>query len=326
MIQAIISNSLSDLNANGKERPWKEHKSNSQKVSNLYFTLVNYKNDRNQKKGGKMSDCADTLSFKVQEDGSKRLYQTWFCKERMCPMCVWRKSLKNGHQVERVTTALIAEQPGTRFLFLTLTCLNVQGHELRETLKKLSESFKRLIELKALKKFLVGYYKSVEITQTNNDATYHPHIHVMLAVKSTYFKSKKNYLDHSEWTSLWKQSMRVDYTPIVHIQAIKPQKISISDAVREVAKYTTKSSDILSGSVTQQGTKLETLTDALSGLRLSSYGGRMKEIHKALHLTDAENEDSDLISVGDQEEKEATTLTVEIYKWFGAGNNYFRIN
>jgi plasmid rolling circle replication initiator protein Rep len=324
LTQAITSNPLSDLNSQGKERPWKDHKTNSVRISGLYHNLIIYERDRNFKKGEKMGGCADTLMFNVQDDGSKKLYQTWFCKERMCPMCAWRKSLKNAHQVDQVASALLGEQPTVRFLFLTLTCKNVFGSELRETLKMLSESFKRLIKTKALSKFIVGYYKAVEITQTNADGTYHPHMHVLLAVKSTYFKTKENYLDQSEWTSLWKQSLRVDYTPIVHVQAVKQKKAQLSDAVREVAKYATKSSDILSGSEAQQAIKLETLTDALSGLRLSSYGGRMKEIHKQLHLDDAEAENADLVHVGDEDNKETTTLTVEIYKWFGG--NYHLID
>lgn len=315
---------LIDLNSQGNERPWRQKKISSSRVSSLYYSLVSYTDDLYHKKGFKMGGCADILTFNILENGSKRLYQAWFCKERLCPMCGWRKSLKNAHQVDQVASALLGEQPTVRFLFLTLTCKNVVGSELRETLKMLSESFKRFIKIKALSKFFVGYYKSVEITQTNADGTYHPHMHVLFAVKSTYFKTKENYLDHSEWTILWKQSLRVDYTPIVQVQAVKQKKSQLSDAVREVAKYATKSSDILSGSEAQQSIKLETLTDALSGLRLSSYGGRMKEIHKQLHLDDAEDdaENADLVHVGDEDNKETTTLTVEIYKWFGG--NYLK--
>jgi len=43
---------------------------------------------------------------------------------------------------------------------------------------------------------------------------------VLLPVKKSYFTGKL-YISQKDWTSLWKKAMKLDYTPIVHIQRVK---------------------------------------------------------------------------------------------------------
>ena len=66
-------------------------------------------------------DCGSFLEFKVTEEKAK-LQHANFCRDRLCPMCNWRRSLKIFAQVSKVMDALQAE--GYQFLFLTLTVRN----------------------------------------------------------------------------------------------------------------------------------------------------------------------------------------------------------
>ncbi|WP_374229815.1 protein rep, partial [Mammaliicoccus sp. L-M43] len=43
-----------------------------------------------------------TEPFKPTEEGYLKLYKTWFCKSKLCPVCNWRRAMKNSYQAQRV--------------------------------------------------------------------------------------------------------------------------------------------------------------------------------------------------------------------------------
>lgn len=49
------------------------------------------------KKAERMYDCENYLVFKMK-DGRLKLYQAYFCKTRLWPLCNWRRSLKIAFQ------------------------------------------------------------------------------------------------------------------------------------------------------------------------------------------------------------------------------------
>ena len=71
--------------------------------------------------------CAEVLKFIEQQDGTKKLYQSYFCKNKLCPICNWRRSMKYAYQAELVVNEAMKRYPKGRFLFLTLTIKNVSG-------------------------------------------------------------------------------------------------------------------------------------------------------------------------------------------------------
>lgn len=71
---------------------------------------------------------------------------------------------------------------------------------------------------------------------------YHPHFHVILMVNKSYLTDSTSYISQERWTSLWKESLQCDYTPIVHIQ---PFRSAGGKEVAEVSKYTVKDNDYL---------------------------------------------------------------------------------
>ena len=226
---------LQDRNSKGKDRNWRGRKILSLKLADI-FEELGYKKSLIER----IQSCGDVLRFIRREDGSLKLYQAYFCKNKLCPMCNWRRSMKYSYQTSRIVDEAIKQSPKGRFLFLTLTVKNVPGIELNNTISQLTQSFDRLFRRAKVKKNLIGYLRSVEVTHNEDDKTYHPHIHVLLMVIPSYFNSKDNYITHEEWGEMWSQSLKVDYVPMVDIRTVKETGKGLRGAVLETAKYPTK--------------------------------------------------------------------------------------
>lgn len=301
---------------NGKRQPWRQ-----KKVENLQY--AEYLEILKFKKASRVHDCAETLGFAIDQNGEKKLYQVWFCKSRLCPMCQWRRSLKVTYELKQVLNTAIEEYPKAKFLFLTLTVKNCTGTELKSTLKKLTGAFHKLSKYKKVTKNLLGYVRSTEITVNETDESYHPHLHVLLMVKSTYFKTHDDYITQNEWTELWKRAAKLDYTPMVNIKKIydKKGKGSLNSAALEVAKYQLKSKDYLNDDVDDETNlrHLKDLEEALAGTRQYGYGGVLKEIASRLKLPD----EDDLVHI-ENEDKAKTEKVKMILAFFDYGRyDYF---
>ena len=97
----------------GKVRPWRE-----KKLANL--TYAQYLEVLKFKKANRVKDCGEVLQFAIGKDGMK-LYQTWFCHSRLCPLCSWRRSLKNSYELQQILDIAHVKNPNAIYLFLTLT-------------------------------------------------------------------------------------------------------------------------------------------------------------------------------------------------------------
>lgn len=310
---------LKDNNKLGKDRNWK-----GRKLQNIEYAkrleILGYKAFSN------VYQCAEVLKFR-ELDGNLKLHQAWFCKSRLCPICNWRRSMKYSTQLAKIVDLAIARKPKAKFLFLTLTVKNVDGVDLKNSLKDLSKSFKRLFERKKIKQSVIGYFKAVEVTYNDKTDTFHPHIHVLLMVNAGYFKKKELYITQEEWKNMWKQSAKLDYMPIVDIRKVQPNnkfgEKSIRSAIVETAKYPVKPIEILSD---DEETKLKItkfLLEGMKQMRLVSYGALFKELKKELHLDDVEN--GDLVHIDD--ENEESSLGVEIVAiWNWERKNYFIVD
>lgn len=281
---------------NGKRQPWRQKKIENLKYAD-YLQILKFK------KAYRVHECAEKLAFAVDSNGKKKLYQAWFCKSRLCPMCQWRRSLKVTYELKKVLKTAIEEYPKAKFLFLTLTVKNCTGTELKSTLKKLTGAFHKLSKYKKVTKNLLGYVRSTEITVNEKDGTYHPHIHVLLMVKSTYFKDHDNYITQNEWTELWKRASKLDYTPMVSLKQIYDNKGkgALNSAALEVAKHQLKSKDYLNDDVDDEINlrHLKDLEEALAGTRQYGYGGVLKEIASRLKLPD----ENDLVHIESEEDE-----------------------
>lgn len=131
--------------------------------------------------------------------------------------------------------------PKARWVFLTLTVRNCPVEELGKTLDAMSEAWHRFSRRKEFRPVL-GWVKAIEITKNYETGYAHPHVHVLLMVRPSYFTH--GYVSQARWTDLWQECLRVDYTPVVHVKAIKDAPEAIKTAVAETLKYTLKPGDL----------------------------------------------------------------------------------
>jgi len=237
--------------------------------------------------------------------------------------------MKHSIQTKKVVEEVIRRKPKARWLFLTLTVKNVHdGEELNNLLSEMAKAFtSKLVKYARVKKNLIGFMRATEVTFNKVDNSYHPHIHALLCVESSYFKDTENYITQKQWTSFWKRAMKLDYDPIVDVRSVKSKnkdKIDPKDvtpAVLETAKYPVKDSDYLTDNEEQNIQVVADLEEGLNRKRLISYGGLLKEVHKELNLDDVE--DGDLIHTDDDEEKASEDAFSIVAVWNWKRKNYF---
>jgi len=310
-------NILQDKSKKGKDRNWRGRKLSNVKLSKGYQKL-DYKENMVQN----VRQCAEVLTFLTQENGDLKLNQAWFCKNKLCPICNWRRSMKYSWQATQIVDEAMKREPKGRFLFLTLTIKNVPGRELNQAMSDLTKSFDKLFRRAKVKKNLLGFLRATEVTvEEEREGYYHPHLHILMMMKSSYFQGGE-YLSQKEWTEMWKQSAKLDYTPVVNIKAVKNKKTEVFDqtgikkAILETAKYPVKPIDF-------DDENLQVIDDLYKGLfrkRQLAYGGLFKKLKKELGLDDVEN--GELVHV-DEETGEISGGQQLVAVWNWERKNYF---
>lgn len=260
---------LSDLSE--RDKPWDVHRAESDQIA------ANFRGTEFQRYSERIAFCSQLLDFRLvpnQDEGAYRLKlaSTHLCHARQCQICAWRRSLMYKARAYKALPAVITDYPTARYLFITLTVKNCAISDLRATIKHLNESFARLTKLRAWPG--TGYIKTVEVTRSK-DSTAHPHLHILLQVKASYFGA--NYLSKKEWCGLWKQSVRTDYTPIMDVQAIKAKDSPVA-LLAEVIKYQTKPNDLI---FADKEWFLE-YTRQVHGTKAFALGGVFKEYFREL--------------------------------------------
>jgi plasmid rolling circle replication initiator protein Rep len=279
---------LSDVSP--RHKPWDVHRAEADAVREVY---AEGPTGRHRRYATRVAECSQVLEFARDPPvGGKKqklkLKTTWFCRVRHCPVCQWRRSLMWQAKVYRALPQLMADYPDTRFLFLTLTVLNCEIHALRRTLATMGRAWIRLTHLRAWP--AIGWVRAVEITRAK-DGRAHPHYHVLLMVPPAYFQD--GYLKQHEWATLWQQSLRVNYRPVVDVRAVKPDfrgrlppdrpvaDYHIWGAVVEVLKYSVKVSDMI-----RDHEWFLQLVDQLHKTRAVAVGGVLKK-----YIRDRKKED-----------------------------------
>lgn len=281
---------LTDISPSDK--PWDVHRAAADHVKELY-QQVEYTGYANR-----IRECSLQLEFVLaarnEHEMGLKLRSARFCRVRHCPVCQGRRSLKWRAKFFQALPKIAEGYPTVRWVFLTLTVKNCPINELRATLKHMGDAWNRFSRLKSFS--ALGWIRSVEVTR-GRDGSAHPHYHCLLAVPASYFG--KGYLKQSEWTELWRQSLRVDYTPMVNVQAVKAkfqpseanEQQAVYKAICETLKYTVKESDLVF-----DAKWLAELTRQLHKTRAIATGGILKQ-----YFSDEEMED--LINIDDEPEE-----------------------
>ena len=267
------------------KRDWKKRKKMSINVSKLMTTY-------DPERAEKIRNCSTYLEFVRVPDGSKKLHKANFCRERLCPVCQWRRSIKLGIQADQIYRMLTGA--GYKHIFITLTVKNCIAEELGNTVNHIIESFGRLKRSKMWEAAIAGSYRALEITYNEEKNTYHPHIHVLASVWGDYFDGKnEDYITTDKLIAGWRKAARLDYNPDIGIEAVKQKPgQTITSACAEMCKYPCKSAEIHAANV------LKTIDFALRGRRLIQWAGVAANARRELELDDIET--GNLIQIGDE--------------------------
>ena len=301
------------------QKRWVGKKEDSEMLADVYESM-GY-----DRRSERVRDCGSWLEFAAPEDFSEapKLHFANFCRDRLCPLCCWRRSRKVFGQVSQVMD-LIGQK--YRFIFCTLTVRNCSGEELHRVIDKMQKAWNRLMTYKEIRQAFKGWFRAVEITrhpEYKPEIEYHPHFHIIFAVNPSYFTDSKIYIRQKRMCQLWAKAAQLSYDPVVDIRMVKPKAseqpentVDVPElaAVAEVAKYSVKSADYLNGDFPGIQRAVAIFLRSLEGRRLCSYGGVFQKARKQLQLDD--ETDGDLIHTDpDQQLRTDVAQILYRYQW-----------
>lgn len=271
-----------------QDQPWDVHRAQAQALESM---LAEWEDG--ERYARRLSKCSGILKFGIQCDNGSgevrlRLREARFCRFRHCPVCQWRRCLMWRARFYQSLPQIVSQYPSARWLMLTLTVKNCSVNELRSTIQHMNQSWQRLIKREEFKPVL-GWIRTTEVTKGIN-GTAHPHYHVLMMVQAQYFG--KYYVKQERWRELWKECLRVDYTPVVDIRVCRSKSgVTTSDAVRsaavEVLKYSTKPADMV-----EDTDWFQEMMQQVFRLKFIASGGVLKRIFAS------EKSDDELIDFG----------------------------
>lgn len=343
---------LHDLRPNGTERPWAKWKREAQGLADIYEVLGcdpdNPQAAHDLDKARRVSECANYTEFQRHDpDGQHSgpwltLHTANFCRNRLCPMCGWRRSLKMGSQAREVVAEANRQKVSRdgvafKWLLVTFTVKNVTGQELGRTIDQLHKAAHNMAKTKRWKAAVKGWLRATEITH-NTDVksasfdTFHPHLHFLLCVNSRYFKSA-DYIPQKEWKAMWERAAGLDYDSQVNVKAVKDlendptkeSKTSLGGALAEVTKYVCKPQGVVTWENPEMAVRTVLVLDRmLDGRRLTSWGGVLKEAAAKLKLDSIEN--GDLVHVeSESEDKDANAIADYVaFNWSVGVSDYLK--
>lgn len=269
-------------------------KLNTYKVLELLgsdYTFTNYGADVVDKRYNEILNCGTVLTFTEEIKDKKSIYHLTganFCRQRICPMCQFRKSEKTFAEMLKVVEYL--EERNYRFLHLVLTIPNCKnGEELINGIKLLYKSFGKFIRNKQVKRAYKGILRCLEISYNYDTDEFHPHLHCLVVVNSSYFNDTKVYLSYDKITEIWTNSVGLGL-PYPLQCSIRAMKKGDRSGVAEVCKYCVKPLDLGERSLErdiQNINVLLTLGHTLKGTRFLQKYGVVKEAYNILFKCDS---------------------------------------
>jgi len=301
---------LTDISPSDK--PWDVHRAQAQQIEKLYQKTVY------DRLAVRIRQCTGYLGFGWEtelETGEKRLklVMARFCRVRHCPVCQWRRSLMWQARLLRALPKIESAFPTARWIFLTLTLRNCPITDLRSTIQYMNVSLNRLTKRPEFTFNTLGWIRSTEVTR-GCDGSAHPHFHVLMMMRPSYFG--RGYVTQARWTELWRESARLDYTPIVHVQAVKSRHGSehpLRGAIAETLKYSTKPEDLM-----DRDWLLE-LTSQIHNLRFIGSGGLLKEV-----LRESEEETDEDLMLFDENSDQQVDPEI-FFAWHRQIQRYVRV-
>ena len=272
-----INNTKTNVKRKDVVSEFTKHKIMTAKLVPRYVQLAKlFDDDRFDKWAYRVENCGSYLEFYNFEKAGLKVKTANFCSDRLCALCNWRRSLRMFAKLSKIIQSKQYVETEYKNLFLTLTVKNCSIDELHESIENIFYSFKKFIQHKVISAAIKGYFRALEITYNPQTRTFHPHLHLILAVGRNYFQ--KEYISQADFTEIWKQSLVADYTPVVDIRRFRDSK-----GIAEASKYVIKSDNKFLNSISNEALRILRLE--LQSIRLVGFGGVFRKIAAELKLT-----------------------------------------
>ena len=303
---------------------------NSLKKASVLVSKALKKDAFTRKRGIIMASCSDRIIYKVEESGALTYAGTWLCRDRMCPICSWRLSVRRVAEMIKTVAVLAERYPETKAVHVVLTVKNCSLDMLGATIHAMSEGFARLRRRTLWNDYIKGYVRSVEITRNSATGEYHPHIHIVAIVPTTYTRQ----ISIGDWRDLWMDCAKLSYLPQVYashayakkdiptaeFQMVWNETSETAGAARaaiiEAIKYPMKPMSLQGAATTGD---MPELAKQLQGIRLMSTGGIIKTIRRELGYSDTEPRSLDEVTINPNDGIDRYYL---VYKWAGSIGEY----
>ena len=331
---------LSDYHT--KDQRWDTSKSQSDIIAKYYTELgVTKLADR-------IDRCANTIGTVLQSNpaGEVRLKirQVFLCHVRHCMVCQKARTMAWYRRFLIGLPKLFEAYPNARYILLTLTVKNCPVNCLGETLKLMSAAFKKLMARKNVSRVLLGYVRAMEVTKSEIGEA-HPHFHVLLALKPSYFGGT-HYIAQDQWATMWQESLGVDYKPVIHVAKLKLKESmvktqvdvakeamgelydqlavkeqEVKTAVRETVKYQVKGSDLVGKGTQADKEWLYEITKQLDSTKQINLSGIFREFIKETTVEEREAFEKSL----EENPEEFKDIDELFFKWIRVLKRYARV-
>lgn len=244
----MLKNCIVDLFAE-----FSDYKEKTKKIANLMEN-----SELLQPRSIKLIGCGTTIGLAERPEGEGySVAAANFCRQRLCPACQRRRSLRVYAAMSRVYE--LATDRGYRFLHVVLTVPNCSGADLSRTIdflyKQSSLLFRRSDDVHTraacnsipgareirtrIASAFCGVFRALEVTRkegvpVDNPNAFHPHLHCLVAVRKSYFTSR-SYVKYADLRTVWGA-----LTGIENPQIFMGKVTDACAAIAEVAKYAVK--------------------------------------------------------------------------------------
>jgi plasmid rolling circle replication initiator protein Rep len=238
-----------------------------------------------KKRSERMAMCSTYITAnECPSCGHMHVLHTKLCRDRLCPICQWRLSMRRFATMYTIVDGLQHAYPESQWQFVTLTLRNCRAEDLSATIDLMSSTWNKIASNTTFKEFYQGWAKSLEITYNPRTRTLHPHYHILL-MQRTHFGGK--YVQRSWCRLLHNQtSALAQCTETIDMQA--GDEIN-KDAILETYKYAFKSDEAEDMPLSI----FRHLVKAIKGRRLVAYGGKVKEYAQLCQLPPIDNPSED---------------------------------
>lgn len=175
-----------------------------------------------------MDTCGEVLAFSPDESGELRFRSSWFCRNRLCPMCIKRRSLRQYAEACKLVQAM----PDGTWLHLVLTIPNVPFDELGEAIGHMNRASSSFFRLPLIKRAFRGILRVLEVTYNPERNDWHPHFHCLIWAPKSYCTNPKLYIKHEVLLRLWAETVQLPVKEL-HVRRVRDPL----GAVPEIVKY-----------------------------------------------------------------------------------------